>query len=88
MNNTSTSNTKTFMTGPIARVTVEIKAERPSFLPASFNILVTLNTLMILASYGKAFSAGMLLVLTREITMSKILALTTKKSNLFHVTLK
>ena len=79
---------KTFIMGPTASVMVEIKACKPSFLPASLMIRVTRRTLMILASCGAAYKVFIKEPGKNPIAMSNKLAQQTKKSNLFHAVLK
>lgn len=78
----------TFIMGPTASVIVEIKAYKPSFLPANFMIRVTRRTLMILASCGAADKVFIIAPGTNPMPMSNKLAQQTKKSNLFHAVLK
>jgi len=50
MKSTKTKSPNTFIIGPIANYIVAISAYRPSFLPATLRMRVTLRTLKILAS--------------------------------------
>jgi|LauGreDrversion4_2_1035121.scaffolds.fasta_scaffold1742093_1 hypothetical protein len=88
INKTSISKTKTFITGPIDNITVETKESTPSSCRTPLKILVNLSTRIILPSYGIVFKSGNEVLLIFYIRISIILAVTTKKSNLFKVSLK
>lgn len=60
---------------------VSINFYKPSNCFTNLNSLVTLNTLNTLANYGPAFRNEIKLFPENSRTISKILAITTKKSN-------
>ena len=70
------------------KVIVDIKACNPMYLFKSLKSLLTLMTLIILASYGPTLITFREFADILAITMSKKLAETTKKSNLFQAELK
>lgn len=79
----------TFDRGPTENETVYRMACRPSALFARRTTLVTLSTLIILASYGATAKNPPLKTLSRNFKRtSKMEATTTKKSNLFQPFLK
>jgi hypothetical protein len=86
----SISSEMTFINDGRENVIVYRIACNPSALPANLNILVTLNTLITLASYGptdkKPLSPN--ISSRKPKAMSNTEATTTKKSNLFHALLK
>jgi hypothetical protein len=67
----------------IENMIVWIIAYRPSAFPARRRTLVTLRTLITLASWGPTFSSWIVSASNIPRIMSKIELITTKKSNLF-----
>jgi hypothetical protein len=74
----------TLASAPIESVIVDMSAYRPSFLPASLMIRVTLRTLIILEIWGIIDMAPELFDGKKLKRISTKLAETIKKSNLCH----
>lgn len=88
MKYTRVSRAKALITEGIEKLMVWIRAYRPLYLLSNLNRRETLMTLMILASWGPTLMTLSELADMFAITISRKLALTTKKSNLFQAELK